>query len=73
MLNWMIEKGFRDYEVIPDPTSHKNYNWFVFERTPEFDKAVEMYDKIISVTTSDKKKADAEANKKIVLDASYGQ
>ena len=39
----------------------------------EFDKAVEMYDKIISVTTSDKKKADAEANKKIVLDASYGQ
>jgi hypothetical protein len=43
MLNWMIEKGFRDYEVIPDPTSHKNYNWFVFERTPEFDKAVEEY------------------------------
>lgn len=41
--------------------------------TYEFDKAVEMYDKIISVTTSDKKKADAEANKKIVLDASYGQ
>ena len=39
--------------------------------TYEFDKAVEMYDKIISVTTSDKKKADAEANKKIVLDASY--
>ena len=41
--------------------------------TYEFDKAVEMYDKIISVTTSDKKKDDAEANKKIVLDASYGQ
>ena len=41
--------------------------------TYEFNKAVEMYDKIISVTTSDKKKADAEANKKIVLDASYGQ
>lgn len=41
--------------------------------TYEFDKAIEMYDKIISVTTSDKKKADAEANKKIVLDASYGQ
>lgn len=39
----------------------------------EFDKAIDMYDKIISVTTSDKKKADAEANKKIVLDASYGQ
>ena len=41
--------------------------------TLDFDKAVDMYDKIISVTTSDKKKADAEANKKIVLDASYGQ
>ena len=41
--------------------------------TYEFDKAIEMYDKIISVTTSDKKKAGAEANKKIVLDASYGQ
>ena len=45
----------------------------VYYSTYEFDKAVEMYDKIISVTTSDKKKADAEANKKIVLDASYGQ
>lgn len=43
MLNWMIEKGFRDYEVIPDPTSHKGYNWFVFKRTPEFDKAIEEY------------------------------
>jgi hypothetical protein len=43
MLNWLITKGFRNYEVIPDPTSHKNYNWFVFERTPEFDKAVEEY------------------------------
>lgn len=43
MLNWLITKGFRNYEVIPDPTSHKNYNWFVFERTPEFDRAVEEY------------------------------
>ena len=39
--------------------------------TYEFDKACDMYDKIISVTKSTDKKADAEANKKIVLDALY--
>jgi len=43
LLNWLIERNFRDYEVVPDPTSHKNYNWFVFKRTPEFDEAVEEY------------------------------
>lgn len=37
----------------------------------EYDKAVSMYDKIISLTKSAEKKADAETNKKIVLDASY--
>ena len=42
-LNWLISKGFTDYEVIPDPTSHKGYNWFIFKRTPEFDAAVEEY------------------------------
>ena len=42
-LNWLISKGFTNYEVIPDPTSHKGYNWFVFKRTPEFDRAVEEY------------------------------
>lgn len=42
-LNWLISKGFTDYEVIPDPTSHKNYNWFIFKRTPELDAAVEEY------------------------------
>lgn len=42
-LNFLISKGFTDYEVIPDPTSHKGYNWFIFKRTPEFDKAVEEY------------------------------
>lgn len=43
MLNWMISKGFTEYEVIPDPTSKKGYNWFMFKRTPEFDAAVEEY------------------------------
>ncbi len=39
--------------------------------TGSYEKAVEMYDKIISITKSAKIKADAEANKKQVLDASY--
>ena len=43
LLNFLITRGFRDYEVIPDPTSHKNYNWFVFKRTPEFDAAINEY------------------------------
>lgn len=38
----------------------------------EFDKAVAVYDKIISITKSSQRKAEAEANKKVVLDASYG-
>ncbi len=38
----------------------------------EFDKAADMYDKIISITKSAERKAEAEANKKVVLDASYG-
>ena len=41
--------------------------------TQEFDRAVDMYDKIISITKSSEKKADAENNKKIVLDASYAR
>lgn len=43
LLNYLLELGFRDYEVIPDPTSHKNYNWFVFKKTPELIAAVEKY------------------------------
>ena len=35
----------------------------------EFDKAIEMYDKIIETTKSDDTKKTAEENKKIVLDA----
>ena len=39
--------------------------------TYDFDKAVAMYDKIISTTKSEKTKANAEENKKIVLDERY--
>jgi hypothetical protein len=37
----------------------------------EFDKAVAMYDKIIATTKVEEKRASAEENKKIVLDAAY--
>lgn len=37
----------------------------------EFKKAVNLYDSIVSITKSDVKKREAEANKKTVLDASY--
>lgn len=43
LLSYLLEHGFTKYEVIPDPTSKKGYNWFVFKRTPEFDKAIEDY------------------------------
>lgn len=39
----------------------------------EFDKAVNVYNSILSITGDPQKKADAEANKKIVLDAQYAQ
>lgn len=41
--------------------------------TYEFDKAVAMYDQIISLTKSKERKAEAEANRQTVLDASYAQ
>lgn len=41
--------------------------------TYEFDKAVDVYDKIIATTKSAEKKANAEANKKTVLDANYAK
>ncbi|MBP3771425.1 MAG: tetratricopeptide repeat protein [Treponema sp.] len=39
----------------------------------EFDKAVSLYDRILAQSKSEQKKADAAANKKIVLDASYSK
>lgn len=41
--------------------------------TGEYDKADALYDSIISITKSEQKKAEARANKKIVLDARYGK
>lgn len=42
MLTYLINKGFTEYEIIPDPLNTK-FNWFVFNRTPELDKAVNEY------------------------------
>lgn len=39
----------------------------------EFEMAADVYDKIISITKSSQRKAEAEANKKVVLDAIYGK
>ena len=39
--------------------------------TYEFEKAVDMYDRIIKTTTSAEKKAQAEANKRQVLETAY--
>ncbi|MCQ2577379.1 MAG: tetratricopeptide repeat protein [Treponema sp.] len=37
----------------------------------EFDKAIEMYDKVLANTKSDERRIEAENNKKIVLEASF--
>jgi hypothetical protein len=37
----------------------------------EFQLAIDMYDRIIATTASEETKANAEANKKIVLDVMY--
>jgi hypothetical protein len=53
------------------------YNLEIF-LTTEFEggrhqRRVELYDKIISLSTSPEKKAAAEANKKQVLEMAYGE
>lgn len=43
LLQFLVNKGFKEYVVIPDPTTNKNYNWFIFERTPELEAALREY------------------------------
>ncbi len=43
LLQYLVNKGFTEYEIIPDPTSHKGYNWFVFQNTPELQAIVDEY------------------------------
>lgn len=43
LLQYLVERGFKDYKIIPDPTSTKKYNWFVFELTEALEEAVNEY------------------------------
>lgn len=69
------EKAIPYLETLLSVETRNTDAMFILARayyaTFEFDKAVELYDRIIATTTSDEKKAEAESNKKTVLDASY--
>lgn len=43
LLEFLISKGFKDYKVIPDPTSTKKYNWFIFEDSEEIRAVADEY------------------------------
>jgi hypothetical protein len=43
LLQFLKENGFTTYKVIPDPTSTKGYNWFLFTNTPELEECLEKY------------------------------
>ena len=43
LLQYLISRGFKDYTIIPDPTSTKKYNWFVFEQSEALEEAVKDY------------------------------
>ncbi len=43
MLTYLVNRGFTQYEVIPDPTSSKGYNWFVFKNSDELEEAITEY------------------------------
>ncbi len=43
LLQYLTEKGFTEYTVVPDPTSTKGYNWFIFKTSPEFLDVLNQY------------------------------
>lgn len=43
LLDFLVSKGFKDYKIIPDPTSTKKYNWFIFEDSEEIRAAANEY------------------------------
>lgn len=43
LLQYLVNKGFKEYTIIPDPTSTKGYNWFVFENTEALEEALAEY------------------------------
>ncbi len=43
LLQFLVERGFTEYTVIPDPTTSKHYNWFIFQNSEELEAAVNEY------------------------------
>ena len=42
VLKYLMDKGFKPCETIPDPTN-PFYNWWQFKNTPELQVAVEEF------------------------------
>lgn len=42
MCEYLIKQGFTPTATIPDATNPR-FNWWLFEKTPELDAAVEEY------------------------------
>lgn len=43
LLSYLVDLGFNEYTIIPDPTSTKGYNWWLFIKTPELEEAIARY------------------------------
>lgn len=43
LLQFLVNKGFKEYTIIPDPTSNKGFSWFLFKRTPDLETALDDY------------------------------
>lgn len=43
LLQHLVENGFTEYTVVPDPTSNKGYNWFIFQNSEELEQVVTEY------------------------------
>lgn len=42
LLEHLKKNGFSPFATIPDPTNDR-YNWWLFEKSPEFEKCVNAY------------------------------
>lgn len=42
LLDYLVDRGFKPFKTIPDATNTK-FNWWLFENTPELEKAIENY------------------------------
>lgn len=42
LLAYLKEKGFKPFKTIPD-ANNTNYNWWLFENTPELERALDHY------------------------------